>query len=376
MPDLPPVLAAVTAADPYPFYAELRQSRPFGWDPALGAWVAADAAAVRAVLAESRWRVRPKAEPVPAALAGSRAGEIFGHLVRMDDSPGHGLRKAAIVATLGGLAADAGPAARAAARRLAGGGAEIAEMSFRLPAFTLGGLLGLPEEELPSVAEQVGALVRCWAPGGSPAELDEGKAAAGQLLERFGELADEPEGKLAELMRRPPGERAAVLANAVGFLTQAYEATAGLIALSALALFRRPELRRIGGEAGIAALVREAARHDPPVQNTRRFAGEGFRFLGESVEEGQMALVLLASASRDPAFWPRPDDFDPDRRPEGTAGWGHGAHACPGSQVAVAIAVAALEALLAARALLAEPPPFSYRPSLNTRIPIFARNAS
>jgi cytochrome P450 len=376
MPDLPPILAAVTAADPYPFYAELRQSRPFGWDPALGAWVAADAAAVRAVLANPHWRVRPKAEPVPAALIGSPAGEIFGRLVRMDDSPQHGRRKAAIVAALGGLAADAGSAALAAARRMIAGGAGLNELSFLLPVVTVGTLLGLPEEELPNIAERVGVLVRCFAAGASPEELAAGKAAAGELLARFGELTDEPESRLAGLAQALPGERAAVLANAIGFLTQAYEATAGLIAGSALALMRPPELRLIGDGADLAALVREAARHDPPVQNTRRFAGEAFRFLGEEVEEGQMALVLLASASRDPTACPHPDDFDPGRRPEGAAGWGHGAHACLGSQLAVTIAAAALEALLAAGALPAEPPPFSYRPSLNNRIPIFAGTES
>ncbi len=53
MLELPSVLAAVTAADPYPFYEELRKRRPFGWDEELGAWVAADAAAVREVLKSS-----------------------------------------------------------------------------------------------------------------------------------------------------------------------------------------------------------------------------------------------------------------------------------------------------------------------------------
>ncbi len=60
MPELPSVLAAVTAADPYPFYEDLRKKRPSAGTKSLGAWVAADAAAVREVLAEPRWRVRPE----------------------------------------------------------------------------------------------------------------------------------------------------------------------------------------------------------------------------------------------------------------------------------------------------------------------------
>lgn len=361
MPELPPVLAAVTAADPYPFYEELRKSRPFGWDAALGAWVAADAAAVREVLAEPRWRVRPRAEPVPAALAGSPAGEIFGHLVRMDDSPHHARRKAAIQEVLGGLAGAIAPAARERARRLVAAGQGAGELAFRLPVATLGGLLGLPEEQLDRVAALVGAFVRCLAPGGSPEQIEEGKAAAGELLELFRGQLGQQEGPVAELARRLPGEEIAVLANAIGFLTQAYEATAGLIAASAaLALIEQP------GTA--AAVVEEVARRRPPVQNTRRFAGEAFRFRGEEVAEGQMVLVLLAAASRDPEW-----------QAAGAPGWGHGAHACPGSHIATTIATAAIEALLAAGALPESPPPFNCRPSLNTRIPIFglaARRAS
>ncbi|MFE2246392.1 hypothetical protein ACFXC2_06350, partial [Streptomyces lavendulae] len=81
---------AVRLPDPYPFYARLVAERPFAFDEALGAWVAADAAAVRAVLGSGVLRVRPVAEPVPAGLAGTAAGEVFGQLVRMTDGAGAG----------------------------------------------------------------------------------------------------------------------------------------------------------------------------------------------------------------------------------------------------------------------------------------------
>ncbi|KIF03963.1 hypothetical protein PL81_21330, partial [Streptomyces sp. RSD-27] len=81
----PTPVEAVRLADPYPFYARLVAERPFAFDEALGAWVAADAAAVRAVLGAGALRVRPVAEPVPAGIAGTAAGEVFGELVRMTD---------------------------------------------------------------------------------------------------------------------------------------------------------------------------------------------------------------------------------------------------------------------------------------------------
>ena len=69
-------------------------------DDALGMWVACGAAAVRAVLTAPQCRVRPTAEPVPRALAGSPAGEIFGRLVRHNDGAGHQPLKQAMAATL------------------------------------------------------------------------------------------------------------------------------------------------------------------------------------------------------------------------------------------------------------------------------------
>lgn len=397
MPSLPPILAAVTAADPYGLYAELRRSRPFGFDPELGAWVAADAAAVAAVLAEPRLEVRPAAERVPRALAGTPAGEIFRHLVRMDDSPDQARRKAAIRAILGRATATAaaaagvagaaagGRSAAALAARTARGELTLGELSFRLPVFAVGELLGLPAGGLERIEALVGAYVRCLAPGGAPAEIAAGQAAAGELLAEFGALLDaEPDGAglLAALARELPGERPAMLANAIGLLTQTYEATAGLIGNTLLALARRPEWReRVLAERGaIAALVREVARFDPPVQNTRRFAAETLSFRGQEIGEGQMVLVLLASANRDPAHHDRPDEFDPARPQPETATWGQGRHACPGSALAAAIAASAVAALAAQDALPDASVPFAYRPSVNTRIPLFGppagRNAA
>lgn len=43
-------LAAVTHADPYPYYDALVRERPLYWDAALGLWVASSAGAVRLLL--------------------------------------------------------------------------------------------------------------------------------------------------------------------------------------------------------------------------------------------------------------------------------------------------------------------------------------
>jgi len=96
-------IVAVTHPDPYAYYADLVARTPLYWDETSGLWVAASAAAVTAVLTSECCRVRPPAEPVPAALLGTPAGDIFGRLVRMNDGPDHRPLKRAITTTLGDI---------------------------------------------------------------------------------------------------------------------------------------------------------------------------------------------------------------------------------------------------------------------------------
>src|SRR5262245_7010653 len=102
MPAVSDPIAAVTHPDPYPYYADLVARAPLVRDERLGLWVAASAVAVASVLTSPRCRVRPTAEPVPAALAGSRAGDVFGRLVRREAGETHATPSAAAACALAG----------------------------------------------------------------------------------------------------------------------------------------------------------------------------------------------------------------------------------------------------------------------------------
>src|SRR5688572_31366566 len=80
-------IAAVTHADPYPYYARLAEA-PLHRDERLGLWVAAGAAAA-AVLTSPRCAVRPADEPVPRALVDTPAGALFARLLRQRDGARH-----------------------------------------------------------------------------------------------------------------------------------------------------------------------------------------------------------------------------------------------------------------------------------------------
>ncbi len=154
-----------------------------------------------------------------------------------------------------------------------------------------------------------------------------------------------------------------LLANLVGLLSQTYEATAGLIGNSVLALARQSAEQRSGAQDA-AALVQAVSRFDPPIQNTRRFVANDCEIGGVPLLAGQTILLVLAAANRDPRGLGR--EF----------GFGHGVHACPGQALACALAAGAMAALMAELAGRSESDwlrtlSWTYRRSPNARLPVF-----
>lgn len=380
----------MTHPDPYPYYAELVARAPLARHETLGLWVAASADAVTAALTSPIARVRPPSEPIPPALLGSPAADIFGRLVRMIDGEDHATLKPAVTTTVTPI--DAARIALEAARWARTLAADIGPRSdpgrlvrfaFELPVHVVASLLGVPEPELARTAAWASELARGLAPGSAADRVERAKQAAGHLLERFQALLVERTarsggGLLAVLAHqaRATGraDTSAVVANGIGFLTQAYEATAGLIGNTLRALARHPDLtERLRAAPDLAdPVIREVLRHDPPVQNTRRFIASAGTLAGQRMAAGDTVLVLLAAANRDPSANPEPDRFDPLRVDPRVFTFGAGPHACPGERLAVAIARAGVERLLAAGIAL-EPlaEPTTYRASANARIPLF-----
>lgn len=380
----------MTHPDPYPYYAELVARTPFSRHEALGLWVAAGADAVAETLTSPLGLVRPPGEPIPVPLLGSPAAEIFGRLVRMIDGESHAALKPAVTASLTSI--DAARIAEHAARRARALSGDIGPHSdpgrlvrfaLDLPVHVVASLLGVPEPELAQTARWASRLAAGLAPGSGPERIERGRQAAGHLLDMFQTLLTEQSGRpgggpLAMLAQHAPGkgrsDSTAVVANGIGFLTQAYEATAGLIGNTLRALARRPHLgERIRLDSDFARpVIREVLRHDPPVQNTRRFIAADGTLAGQRMAAGDTVLVVLAAANRDPSANPEPDRFDPFRADPRLFTFSTGAHACPGERLAIAIAHAGVERLLAAGIVL-EPlaEATTYRASTNARIPLF-----
>lgn len=347
-----PLLAAPSAADPYPLYAALRAASPQGFhhDDALKLWIASSAQAVEAVLRHPALRVRPAAEPVPAALLGTASGTLFGGLMRQNDGPAHQRGKAWATAFL----QRAWPLAEAV-HHVAGEGATPARVPlnallFEAPVRVMWHLL--QGDEPGDAPQQVRAVIAGWSPAADAPTRAAGSEAAAELLARLDHDA-----------------------NRVGLFTQTCEATAGLMGAVLIALQREPGLRVrwLADTALDDTLAFEVARHDAPVQNTRRFAAEACEVLGQTLQPGDALLVLLASANRDPAANPEPERFDLQRAAPRCFTWGLGGHACPGAALSRGIAMALLRAWHAdgADAIEAATRHWHHRPSPNGRLAQF-----
>ncbi len=66
----------------------------------------------------------------------------------------------------------------------------------------------------------------------------------------------------------------------------------------------------------------------------QRYAVRDFTLRGKTIRKGQMLMLALGGANRDPAVFPNPDVLDIDRDTRETMVFGHGAHYCLGANLA------------------------------------------
>jgi cytochrome P450 len=177
------------------------------------------------------------------------------------------------------------------------------------------------------------------------------------LLSRLATDTD-PQGRMAD-----PN-----LVETAGLLLVAgHETTVNLIGNGMLTLLRYPAiLQRLRNEPDLMpATVEEVLRYEPPVQFlTQRTTLDEIALAGTTIPRGVLVTLALAAGNRDPARFPDPDRFDPERHDNEHLGFGSGIHICFGAPLArmeAQIAFTELVRRLEQPRLVVDPPP--YRPS-------------
>ncbi|CAM5347528.1 cytochrome P450 [Streptomyces canarius] len=247
-------------------------------------------------------------------------------------------------------------------------------------------LLGVPREEEPRFHGWVNDIMNSvdYDPETDPREkLDKGVRARKDLRRNLGGLVEQRHGRpgddlLARLANDdgPDGRMTdeEIVATAKLLLIAGHETVVNLIANGMLTLLRHPQvLERLRHEPDLVApLVEELLRYEPSVHIIPwRTAYSDITVADTVIPKGSQIMLMLASGSRDPKRFHDPDRFDPDRRDNQHLGFGSGIHSCFGGALArreTQIALTELVRRLVRPRLVADPPP--YRPSPVLRGPI------
>ncbi|WP_224390821.1 cytochrome P450 [Pseudonocardia sp. ICBG1293] len=212
--------------------------------------------------------------------------------------------------------------------------------AFLLPVLVICELLGVPAEDRDQFAAWSNVMV-------DESSAEESMAAMGKLSgylsELIGRKRAEPDDALLSSLAAvsdEDGDRLSqeeLVAMAVLLLVAGHETTVNLIGNGVLALLTHPEqLARLRADPSLVpTAIEELLRFDTPVvQAPMRFTAEDVTFSGTTIPAGEMVMLGLGTANRDPRWVERPDELDVGREPASGVFFGHGVHFCLGAQLA------------------------------------------
>jgi hypothetical protein len=139
-----------------------------------------------------------------------------------------------------------------------------------------------------------------------------------------------------------------LLATAALVFGAGFETTVNLVSNGAALLFASPAQRRLLAEdpALWGNAVEEVLRVESPVQRTGRRAVRDTTVAGVPVRRGELVILLLAAANRDPLVFPDPHAFDVTRaNARDSLAFSSGIHFCLGAALARMEGEVALQAL-------------------------------
>jgi len=371
-------LGAEYFSDPYSVHARLRAEHPVApviMPGGMPAWLVTGYAQARAALADPRLLKLPKGwRPDPDSVLA--ALEL--HMLNLDPPDHERLRKLVNKAFTARRVEQLRPRITAIAEELLDDMSArrevdlLASFAFPLPITVICELLGVPVADRDQFRAWSATIV---ADTVSPEVFtDHAIAMTGYFRRLLAARRREPAGDLlsALISARDEGDRLSeneLLSMAFLLLVAGHETTVNLIASGTLTLLLNPgELARLRADRSLlGGAVEELLRYVNPVNNaTFRFTGEPVEIGGVSIGPGEVVLVSLSGANRDPSRYAEPDRLDLGRDHGGHVAFGHGIHYCLGAPLARLEAEIAFGALLdrfGSIALAVPPDELRWRPS-------------
>jgi pimeloyl-[acyl-carrier protein] synthase len=393
-PDLNDMFGEDAIADPYAFYARIRERDPVHWNERYQLWVVTRYDDVVWMIrhhelfssAVVRNDPRPPYPPVDSGDAGLvpfirqfRGDQLVEH-----DRPEHLAMRKIVHGYFTPRAMESWrPFVRRAVAELLdevqdrGRMDVLTALAAPLPVRVITQMMGVPPEDREHLRELADKLL--YINRGEPDRLrplTEGMRGMLEYVEPLVEKRrDRPGDDFISVLAQ--GEAAGaltrhqVLVNTALLLFAGHETTMNLICNGTLALLRHPgEWARLKADpaAWAASATEECLRYDPPVKSTQRIATEDVPLGGKVIRKDDRIRWAIASANRDPAAFPDPDRFDIGRTPNPHVAFGAGIHFCLG------VTLARLEGQEVFRALAERFPAFhletdrlEYQPSIQFR---------
>jgi cytochrome P450 len=130
------------------------------------------------------------------------------------------------------------------------------------------------------------------------------------------------------------------VSNLVGLIIQSYDATRGLLTNSLHNLLSKKSDLDYTDKKSLFNSVIESLRFDPPIHTTRRIAVDTISIGDKIINSGEMTIVVLAAANRDPKIFDEPNSFKIER-PNNLQllSYGYGAHKCPADHFSINLTV-------------------------------------
>lgn len=350
-------------ADPYPYYARLRDAGPVHeviTPDGDRMWLVVGHAEARTALTDPRLAK----SPVTVGLQLPYGDVVGQHLLNVDPPDHTRLRKLVAREFTGRRVEALRPRIQQITDELidamlpAGHADLVDALAFPLPVIVICELLGVPSADRDRFRRWSNEIV-------VPTSAENAISAVHELVVYLDELIEDkrctrPADDLISALlrsRAEDGDRlSAVELRAMAYLLliAGHETTVNLVSNGVRALLDHPgQLAALRADFDLTdGAVEEMLRYEGPVENaTLRFTREPVPYGDVVVPQGEAVLVGLAAADRDPARFPDPDRFDIRRTTTGGQGrghlaFGHGIHYCLGAPLA------RLEGAIAVRTLL------------------------
>ncbi|EST38930.1 hypothetical protein N566_04810 [Streptomycetaceae bacterium MP113-05] len=339
-----------TAADPCADYLSLRDEAPVRRDDILCVWVVTGFEEVTALLRDPRlssaWPLRgrtglhgPDGEQAgtPRTVGSVRRWFMF------RDGPDHARLRRLMAPLFSARALERiRPYALDTVRELLAGADDgldvVRDLAVPLSGRIVCHVLGLPEDVAPRLESWAQDIAALLVADYLPEVTERGARALWEIGEAVSAaLADPPRHGGLALLRDAAADGGIDdhdVAATAGLLVYAgFETTSTFIAKAVRTLLHTGRWGDLGTRPA-SSLVDEVLRFDTSVQQVARVATAPVDISGHRVEAGDLVLLMLGVADRDPSVFDTPDRLLPDRAIARHLAFGQGRHYCLGAGLA------------------------------------------